>query len=188
MTPSKPNVFDHDGLDPISIASGKARVTDPCYTRGTGGVHVIDVLPGVYHASYMFGDEGRVAEVAIVHSDYNRSDLRWSEHLETAGVDSGQCGFADDEQYPSGDSTGEFEDEESFYGRVCKGTLSEKQAAELPFAVFTSTGYGDGSYPVYYAMDEERRVVGLALVFMWDEQEDDDGEDYGLDEDDDGEE
>jgi len=178
-----PDLRFHEELGPISVESGTVRVTDPCYASTSAGVHVIDVVPGDYRASY--GREGGyVREVAIVHSNYNTRELVWNEHLESVGVDSGQCGFCDAEQYPKGGTTGDYEDTTSFYGRVCAGTLSELSAALLPYAVFTSSGWGDGSYPVYYALDSRRRVVALAIVFMSDDMDDIDDEWGGEDEDD----
>jgi hypothetical protein len=72
------------------------------------------------------------------------------------------------------------------YGGACSTTLTDKQAGQLNFAaghagagVVSSTGLGDGMYPVYahYWEDEAwgKRISRLEIVFI--EDEDEDGED-----------
>ena len=56
------------------------------------------------------------------------------------------------------------------YGHPCKVTLSDERCGEFPVkgyatAVASSSGYGDGHYPVYGDMDEDGRVVALHIYF-----------------------
>lgn len=71
------------------------------------------------------------------------------------GVDSGQIMIADP-CYVVGD---DFTDAD--YEKVCELTLSDDQAGALPYemghegkAVATSTGIGDGKYPVYATYED----------------------------------
>ena len=66
------------------------------------------------------------------------------------------------------------------YGGACATTLTEEQAGQLNFtaghggvAVVSSTGYGDGLYPVYAHYEETegwgKRIARLEIVFIDDE-------------------
>lgn len=70
------------------------------------------------------------------------------------------------------------------YGGACATTLTDEQAGQLNFdaghagvAVVSSTGYGDGLYPVYAHYSETddwgKRITRLEIVFI-DEDEDED--------------
>jgi len=72
------------------------------------------------------------------------------------------------------------------YGGACETTLGEGHAGQLNYesgrpgvAVVSSTGYGDGFYPVYAHYEETedwgKRIARLEIVFI--EDEDEDGED-----------
>lgn len=73
------------------------------------------------------------------------------------------------------------------YGGACSTTLTDEQAGQLNFerghagvAVVSSTGYGDGLYPVYAHYEETegwgKRIAKLEIVFIEDEDEDEDDE------------
>tara|TARA_Y100000310_G_C20053401_1_gene521621 strand:- start:25 stop:468 length:444 start_codon:yes stop_codon:yes gene_type:complete len=56
------------------------------------------------------------------------------------------------------------------YGHPCKVTLSDERCGEFPVkgyatAVASSSGYGDGHYPVYGEINEDGRVVALHIYF-----------------------
>jgi len=80
------------------------------------------------------------------------------------------------------------------YVGACNATCSKERAGQLanalgaPLAVAFSTGYGDGTYPVY-ATYEDGRVLSVRVDFADErpEEEDDDydADDYGLDDSDD---
>lgn len=73
------------------------------------------------------------------------------------------------------------------YGGACETTLSADSAGQLNFpaghggmGVVSSTGFGDGLYPVYatYVDDEDgswgRRIARLEIVFIDDDEPEDD--------------
>jgi len=85
-------------------------------------------------------------------------------------VDSGQILLIDpcyiDESFPKGVGVGEHD---LTYKGVCRVTLRDSgcgQVAGLGFA--TSSGYGDGVYPVYVAR-REGRIVSIRIDFMTEE-------------------
>jgi hypothetical protein len=56
------------------------------------------------------------------------------------------------------------------YGHPCEVTLSDERCGEFPVkgyatAVASSSGYGDGNYPVYGEINEDGRVVALHVYF-----------------------
>jgi len=64
------------------------------------------------------------------------------------------------------------------YEKCCKLTLSKKSGGQLKYkrghaglGVVASTGYGDGTYPVYGTINEEGRVTELRIVFDEDKGE-----------------
>ena len=56
------------------------------------------------------------------------------------------------------------------YGHPCAVTLSDERHGEFPAkgyatAIASSSGYGDGNYPVYARKNDEGRVVELTIYF-----------------------
>lgn len=52
--------------------------------------------------------------------------------------------------------------------------------ANIDFGVATCSGYGDGSYPVYYAVDASGQIVAAKLVYISDDDEEEEYDDeYG---------
>ena len=56
------------------------------------------------------------------------------------------------------------------YGHPCAVTLSDEQVGEFPVkgfatSVASSSGYGDGNYPVYATKNEDGRVSELTIYF-----------------------
>ena len=70
------------------------------------------------------------------------------------------------------------------YSGACNATLSPAGAGMLEngSAVALSSGYGDGSYPVYITRNRENRIVSMTVYFDEDPNEDDTP--YGDDDDD----
>lgn len=67
------------------------------------------------------------------------------------------------------------------YNGACSATCSEEMAGELgqPFrgaGVVVSSGYGDGSYPVYATFNHEGRISEARIVFISDEDEESEDE------------
>jgi len=84
------------------------------------------------------------------------------------GVDSGQAGVFDLAVYPQDGSTGEHDDENSFYGQCCKVTLDKTQgrAGKVNGGFVASSGYGDGGYDAYAIYDDRNNAVAIKIVFI----------------------
>lgn len=86
-------------------------------------------------------------------------------------VDSGQVVLVDP-CYLGDWKDGEYNDKESHYGKACDLTLSEEQAGQMVvsgvagIAVASSSGYGDGVYPVYATYNDEKRIEKLEIKFI----------------------
>lgn len=100
-------------------------------------------------------------------------------------VDSGQVFVVD----PCYVLSGEY-GEDSPYGRACAASLSDERAGQFSTdgglfadAVCTSTGWGDGVYPVYVEYDRDGRVARLTVEFDYemDEMDEMDEEDEDSD-------
>lgn len=125
---------------------------------------------------------GRINLIYAYH-DYLKDDPRFAPEnvIDTirsadeseihVGVDSGQAGFFDRVHYPEGGS-----DDRAFYEAACDLTLGpgfgvvEHNGARMGFV--SSSGYGDGGYSFYTLTDAAGFVVFMAIVFIGQEDED----------------
>ena len=150
-------------LGTFEVKSTTLLATDPCYDIPTWCTTTIEnMLPGKYLAKAIISNEGswgeRTKELIIVHESKvdNKLSSGWKWEGD-CGVDSGQLGFFEKDLYPKGESTGEMDDKESFYGQCCTITLNDENdgCGVLPYGAVTSSGYGDGNYPCYIAKTKQ---------------------------------
>ena len=80
------------------------------------------------------------------------------------GVDSGQILLIDPCYVYKDDFTGGDTPTGGDYDECCRITLSEG-AGQTDLGVVTSSGYGDGVYPVYAQKDGNGRVKQVTIVF-----------------------
>lgn len=127
---------------------------------------------------------GRVASLYIRHSSiYQRTPIEEMERTELhAGVDSGQAGFFDLEAFKKVAAAGDNHqsdtpEHEDFYQACCSNDLgSASWGAVQGMGVCSSTGYGDGGYPVFVKRNGEGQVVEALLVYIGDDEEEDEDE------------
>ncbi len=178
--------------------SENVMVSDPCYTPDTWcQTKLTNVLPGKYNVDVQKSDEGswgtRVSSITVIHEDYDDTD-DWEQHSE-CGVDSGQCGvfcmtsYRNDEM-SEGITTpdvnfnlGDYRKDdggEKWYEKMCRFTLSENQWGLYDTGVVTSSGIGDGLYPMDVMMDGDK-IIGIRLEYLGNSDEDllDEDEDEG---------
>lgn len=156
------------------VSEDKIHVSDPCYSYDIWCTETINnVLPGDYNAKMeKISDEGywgeRVSRLIINHKDYPdiNPNIFVSDRI---GVDSGQAGFFDDNYYKENQG-GEFDNYDSFYGKICRLTLSDNQGGIIDNkGIVSSSGYGDGNYELYIGKNRDNKVVSACLVFIDDE-------------------
>ena len=170
--------------------SENVMVSDPCYTPDTWCQTKLDnVLPGLYNVEVERHDEGtgwgvRVSSITVIHEDYV-DDGDWEQHSE-CGVDSGQCGifcmtsYRNDEMsvgittptldnpfvLPYNDKGGDM-----WYEKMCHFTLHKDQWGLYDTGVVSSSGIGDGLYPMDVMMDGDK-IVGIRLEYLGNSDED----------------
>ena len=155
----------------------KVMVSDPCYGMNTWCQGVVEnVMPGVYNCEVEYSDEGdwgvRVAAIEVMHEN---TMVHWWESADfEVGVDSGQAGIFDYEYYAKYhmDRSVRPHVDDDWYHRVGKITLSEESAGTIDNSGFvSSSGYGDGGYVCYLAKNDDGCVVGLKVVYIYEDED-----------------
>ena len=93
--------------------------------------------------------------------------MDWVEHDISVAVDSGQAGFFN-EKFFSESEKGDYDTPDSFYGECCGITLADEPygVLENELGVVSSSGYGDGVYPLYVVLDSNGKVIASKIVFI----------------------
>ena len=176
--------------------SNNVRVSDPCYSDDVWcKTRLTDVHPGDYNVITETSDEGewgnRISRLTVIHSDYKticEDESKWEEHSDI-GVDSGQAGIFCETSYRndeiaesittppnnfkiSGKSEGD-----KWYEKMCDFTLSNNLWGSYDTGVVTSSGYGDGGYPLEVVRNDNKEIVGMRITYIFPE---DDEEDYDV--------
>lgn len=167
-------------------------VTDPCYSVPTWcQTKLTNVLPGEWIVSMIYDEKGgsnRNAELFLVHKDYQGKSLLYDwDWLGDFGVDSGQAGVFDAASYRSDSAAeaiktpkvdfflpGNDQEGDAWYEKICKFTLANDGWGTYAAGAVSSSGFGDGMYPLYGA-EVDGKVVALQLVFI-DQSADDESE------------
>ena len=159
--------------------TGGLVVSDPCYEDGTWCTHRIpNAVSGQWHAFTERADCGdlglRIAALEVRHESVaDVRTLAWTE-AGCAGVDSGQCGVWRADTLLG---HGEADEEDSFYGRACdatsypppSGSFSSyglSRGSVMPEGAVSSSGFGDGGYPILVACDAQLRCVAVRVEYM----------------------
>lgn len=169
----------------FEITSGVIVASDPCYEIPTWCQGIIEnVKKGTWLAEVETSDQNawgeRISVLRVMHLNahrtYNMVDVEMD-----GGVDSGQFGFFDKDfyrndeaakelvKYDFGGSVQEGEKGEEWYTACCNHTLSKKGWGVLPQGAVSTSGFGDGSYPVFGEKDESGEWCFFEVVFIDDE-------------------
>lgn len=144
----------------------KIDITDPCYDRDTWcRINNIDIVEGEYYCYVWNSDESyesngekheytRVGRIGIYLDNYIPSNNELFK-LGTIGVDAGLAGFFMDKPDYSDKQWTEFCNE-----------LGMDDAWIRPEGFFSSSGYGDGVYPVYATYDDNGKIIAVEIVFI----------------------
>jgi hypothetical protein len=156
-------------LGTLEIRSGKVIASDPCYDSGTWcASEITDVLNGKYIAEIDVIDcdswGHRVGTLEITHEDYkDRLDECDMDYDSTCGVDSGTFCLSDKIYY------GLYHDEnlnDEWYDDWVCGMEGYGHIVENYMAM-SSSGYGDGGYPVYVRREPKNGyVVSIVVDFL----------------------
>ena len=180
----------------FEINSGAMVCSDPCYTTDIWCMKTVNnVKNGTWLAHSNLdtvGDWGeRNVDLTVHHADHKIDETAWEQIPGTFGVDSGQFGFFDRDNYRKAESVkdmpkynfgGQFLTDESdpdgeiWYTACCKITLDNPESwGVLPNGVVSSSGFGDGSYTVYGIKDTRSanlEYIAFRVVFIEQEEMD----------------
>lgn len=184
----------------FKIVSGKMVITDPCYTLPTWCQGIVEnVKNGIWTADVEMDDQsGRVSAIYCYNNEaYIRNRNLASEVFAApkmpfvVGVDSGQAGFFDLDNYRKDDSIGDSpladyisdeKDGDKFYAACCACTHNDKDRTvrygTIPYGAVSSSGYGDGSYNCHGLTDfSGNEYVAFMIEFIGETADDEwDGE------------
>lgn len=171
-------ITDLEFIGQFIVETGKLRVSDPCYDKKTWCSGVIeDVKNGLWEAYVKLEEnENRISELLIFHKNITKTILKnsiWLEQDIDVGVDSGICGFFDENYYPENEKV-DSSDVNSFYGKICD-IVKNKYYGVIEKGAVSSSGYGDGSYTCHTIEDKEG-IIGAKIVFIEDNEENGDNE------------
>lgn len=178
----------------FELTTPRMLVTDPCYEPDTFGMGELNnCITGTWDAYIRLSDEGewgkRVATIIVKARDTEgapsmgniRRNMRFlpsgfKELRGCIGVDSGQAGFFDAQNYQRNDSvdgvatTFPFDerwgDMSPWYKTCCDRTFSEEQAGVIPFGAVSSSGYGDGAYTCGYHENLDGKADMAFITFI----------------------
>jgi len=181
----------------FEVTSGAIVCSDPCYTLDTWCMGIVEnVKNGTWVADIermdVDGWGNRIAVLEVRHIDHTNVGFDFNEHLPfTGGVDSGQFGFFDKAFYRNDESAKDLEkydfssdfdkeDGDIWYRACCQKTLGEESWGVLPNGAVSSSGFGDGSYDVFGVKNKDGEYVAFAVVYIWDDEDEDEGEVCGV--------
>jgi hypothetical protein len=128
----------------------------------------------------------RCAELLVIHEDYYQKHLDYVEHS-SCGVDSGQLGIFDAASYRNDDYAagitapkvdyflpGESLEGDAWYEKMCKFTLDNLGYGSYDSGIVSSSGWGDGMYPLDVARNDQGQIVAMQVIFIDTSYSDDD--------------
>ena len=155
----------------INFKSGYVDITDPCYDADVWCRLRAELPAGEYKYEVDIDDCGdwgqRVTSIRIQRSDWKGH--RTTKLIGHIGVDAGLAGFFDGKP--------DYDDNQWVY-EVCDSFLFKQPPRTKVYeahcdnamrceGVFSSSGYGDGEYPVYQiTRDDTGMVVGYKIKFI----------------------
>lgn len=166
----------------FEVTSGVIVASDPCYEIPTWCQGIIkNVKKGTWLAEIETSDDGvcgeRISRLRVEHINANRTYQMKQIDMD-GGVDSGQFGFFDKDFYRNDEAAknlnkynfgGDFNRDgggEEWYRACCELTLAKESWGVLPQGVVSSSGFGDGSYPIFGEKDENGEWVVFEVIFI----------------------
>lgn len=145
----------------ITFKLGYVDITDPCYDKTYWARLRGELPPGEY--DYAANIDDVVKSICILRKGWE--GCAQSKFIGYIGVDAGLAGFFDNKPDYNDD---EWLDVCNFiwkqHNKVCEAHLDNAMRCE---GVFSSSGYGDGEYPVYQLVSDYTGViVGYEIKFI----------------------
>lgn len=140
-------------------------ITDPGYDRNVWcRKNGVKIVPGTYECvawRHNFPYEGRedirVCIAGIYLTGVDKNDIEWSpEEIANIGVDAGLAGFFQNKPDYTADE----------WRNLCDKLGYSDDAWILPEGFCTSSGFGDGGYPVYVARNKKDEIIAVEIEFI----------------------
>lgn len=161
----------------IEIKANKIDITDPCYDKDTWCRMKKPITPGMYVGKAEISDETngwgeRVLNLSIIKEGVSEDRIKYSGRaIGSIGVDAGLAGFFVDKP----DYT-----EDTAWNKFCNWLFDNERdnkqekihvcTEDSPagcVGCFTSSGYGDGGYPVYKLTNRQTgEHIGYSIIFI----------------------
>lgn len=176
------NILGH-----FRVTSGCLVISDPCYTKDVWCRGELNkVVNGHWIGKVAYEKcSGRVSAILAVHENLAAIDpdnLVWQKVEFEVGVDSGQAGIFEEATYRKAEFAEQIPNplcpDEPWYSMCCAKTLGPEQAGVVNGGVVSSSGYGDGIYDGFYAIDQAGMVVAVKIEFLPEYEEEEDSYAY----------
>lgn len=200
VTPSKKIIISDPCYDKPSLNSLKSSTLKSIFNPDLTCIqehYDVDQTKSVFNVnyekwfSYVEKDHRTISKLGI-YKEPNIINTEKFKHSTCMCVDSGQMCMWDFDSFSNNNSLSKEEidslnsfsymlEHEIWYRLCCKLSISEGRAGVSKYGVISSSGYGDGFYPLYI-LKESDDIVGFEIDFFKDELEDvfDDDEDDEL--------
>ena len=181
-------------MEKFKISSGVVVCSDPCYDLPSMGNLIVS---GVKNGEWDVMVENveneewgyRISSVTIKHVDIPFLPFNFNEPIGECGVDSGQFGFFDKGFYRNDNKAEELikhdfgsdydrKDGDAWYRACCHLTLGAESYGVMENGCVSSSGFGDGVYPVFGIKDPKGEYVIFNVTFIVEYDEDDLEDDF----------
>lgn len=163
----------------IEIKAKEIDITDPCYDKDTWCRITKPIIPGVYVGKAEITDETsgwgkRVLNLSIIKEGVPEDRIKYSGRaIGSIGVDAGLAGFfINKPDYICDEKRNEWKEfcewlwHDEVNGDEKIHVCTEDSPAKC-VGFFTSSGYGDGEYPVYKLTNKETgEHIGYSIIFI----------------------
>lgn len=162
----------------VKVESGMIVASDPCYERDVWCALSFVAENGRYKIESEIEEEsGRVAVLRAIHEDYVGKSLDYA-YVNCVAVDSGTFGIFDYDYHKQTHNEGNENlevDDEWYENYVVEMTDNYHIVDDK--CVISSSGYGDGTYALSVAYNDDEEIIAVEVVFI------EDNDDYINDED-----
>lgn len=168
----------------LTFTATELDVTDPCYEKDTWCRITVPIEPGIYNYEVRIsweGDWGKRVKAIRIYKE-NSTGIKLGKFINAhkednphseVGVDSGFAGFF--ENKPDYAKDGDNNDWKNLWDWECKNNLNDdypriiKGHKNTPVkceAIYSTSGFGDGSYFVRELINTNKEVCGYELKFI----------------------
>ncbi|WP_294660604.1 DUF4241 domain-containing protein [uncultured Fusobacterium sp.] len=161
----------------------KVVVTDPCYCTDleeSGIILLKEVQEGEYKCYAIYDRDNQIKEAVILFENlsfWNKDAYSWQLETKTISVDAGIAGvinYALYEEMMLCKAKNEKEWESRYYKEICELFSKDDTICFRENSFITLTGVGDGEYEVFTTKNKDNKIVGINIVYIEDEDEEDD--------------